>query len=173
MEHSVAYLMGMAVGIVTVVIVAIVAKVVFKKKVFSCEYDERQELIRGRAFKYGFWVMAAYFLVYGVLAEFLKFKHIGSGSLSVLGVGIGILVFAVYAIWHDAYYALTENPKRFTMLFGAIMVLNLVGGIRYIRDSNGDNGIVSVNLIFAVVFMVILLVQILKVIKEKKNKEMD
>lgn len=173
MEHSIAYLLGMVVGVAAVAVIGIIGKVVFKKRVFSCDYDERQELIRGRAFKYGFWVMAAYFLAYGLMAEFLNPKYIGTGSISILGVGIGILVFAVYAIWHDAYYALTENPKRFTMLFGALMVLNLVGGIRYIRENNGETEMISVNLIFAVVFMVILLVQVLKIIKDKKNKEMD
>lgn len=173
MEHSIAYVLGIVAGIAMVVVMGIISKVVFKKSLFSCKFDERQELVRGRAFRYGFFTMIAYFLVFGVTVEIMGRNIISVGIVCILGAAIGIMVFVVYAIWHDAYYALKENPTRFSMLFAAFMILNLIAGIRRFTDHEAGESKVSMNLIFAVVFFVILAAQLLKRIVDKKNEEMD
>lgn len=173
MGHSIAYILGMVAGIAMVAVVGIISKVVFKKSLFNCNFDERQELIRGRAFRYGFFVMVFYFFIFGMIADAMGQNIIPQEIVCVLGVSAGIVVFAVYAIWHDAYYALKENPTRFSLLFAALMVLNLIGGIRRFTDHKMDETAVSVNLIFAALFFIILAAQLVKMFVNKKDEEMD
>lgn len=172
MENSKAYLAGILVGFAAVAIAGFIAKVVFKKKIFSCEYDERQELIRGRAFKYGFLAMMVYFAVFGIGSGILDHELVPTRILCVIGIGIGLTVFAVYAIWHDAYYALKEKPTAYIVLFLAVIVLNVFAAVRFWVGHEPGVSPVSMNLIFAAVFLVILIVQLMKMAKDKKEEGM-
>ena len=135
MNKSMEYVIGFVVG---VLIAFIVLRVLFyfvektKKKAGRCEYDERQELMRGRGFKYGFFTLMIYCMLYGMLEGVLDGNMIfyeNEGTGYVVGVIIALMVFAVYCIWNEAYMANNETPATVYLLLGGVGLLNLIVGV--------------------------------------------
>ena len=77
--------------------------IMFKKDKDYSDYDERQELIRGRAFRYGFLTMAC--------------------------LMVGCLVVILYDIWQDAYWGIrqTSGSNAAIVLMVAVMVMQYLG----------------------------------------------
>lgn len=88
-------------------------------------YDERQEQARGVAYKYGFFTLAVcVFLLDTVLT---LFPWIGTEAGGFICLDLGIMVFAVTAIWKDAYLRLYEKPWEVVTMW----VLCGLGGLLY------------------------------------------
>lgn len=73
-------------------------------------YDERQEQARGVAYKYGFFALLISIWLFSQFAE--VFPWIGVEAGGFLCVDLGVTVFAVTAVWKDAYLRLYERPGR-------------------------------------------------------------
>lgn len=50
-----------------------------------------------------------------------------------VGIALAMGFFGTYCIWNDAYMNLNQNPKYVYLFLGAIMVLNLLIGIRSLQ----------------------------------------
>lgn len=140
----------------------------------TCEFDERQELIRGKAFKWGFFSYIILLTAYISLDTlgFLKWMEKATACFGIMVLGIA--VFAVYAIWHDAYYSLRENNRIYIILFAVVGILNIVGGIRGIAagDPEKMQGILGenpLNFLVGSLALLILLVTLLKQMKDKRE----
>ena len=60
-EYSIGKLVGSLVGfVIGIVLVLIVSKFANKNRKVKTEYDERQKVLRGEGYKYGFYAMAIY-----------------------------------------------------------------------------------------------------------------
>lgn len=155
MEIS-SYHWGFLAGVVVGVIILLIVCVVKKKKLGTCEFDERQQFARGKAYKYGFFTLLIYLFLYGVLHDITEY-YFGKNLVGIsLGICIGVTVFAVVSIWNNAYFSMQENPKRFVLLFALIGILNLGIGISHILhpDELVDYG--YINLFIGVMTLVIL-----------------
>lgn len=134
-------IVGFAVGIILVIIVA---KFANKNKKVKTEYDERQKLLRGEGYKYGFYAVLAYAAVTSLLG-------IANVSLpmepSVYGfsyVFVGVVVDVGYCIFHDCYWGLNNNRVKWllVMLFAAIInIITTVGAI--LNGEFFNNGMIS------------------------------
>lgn len=118
-------------GLLNVAIFIIVCAVVFftLKGQDKARYDERQEMIRNRGFKYGFYTML------GVLGCYLFLNTTDikiSATILAWGVGvIGALVACLYQILNGAYFSLTEkHPVLFGILFLIVGGANLATTIQ-------------------------------------------
>lgn len=94
----------------------------------KCNYDERQRLVRGKGFQYGFFVLligCAILTCFGsVLAQF-----IGYPIMIFFVLCLGVLTYAVYCIINDGYFALNDKPIRFHIIFIILAIVNVVLGI--------------------------------------------
>ena len=64
-KYSVSYIVGLAVGIVLVFGILIFATIRFNSdKSMKTKYDERQQLVRGLAYKYSFWTLVSLVMLY-------------------------------------------------------------------------------------------------------------
>ena len=132
LEYAMGLVFGLAVGL------GIVA-LLFKKKVLDMTFDERQELARGKAYRYGFQAMAVSIILYGILDE-----TVGEWCDTLTGnficLCIGLTVFAVTCILNDAYMSLKENPRK-------VMTLCLLAGLMNLAIgwANAANGTVIVD----------------------------
>ena len=99
-------LCGAVVGLLIVVILLRLMKTDGSSK---CKFDERQELVRGKGFQYGFFAI----MISNAVLLFMKAFEISLFSdlqvAMVLSIVIGISVFACYCIWNDGYFALNEK----------------------------------------------------------------
>ena len=118
---------GVAVGIlVGIIIVIICLKLTNKNHKVKTEYDERQLIIRGRAYRYAFYTVIIYeccMLVLGIGEITLPIKDY---MLHFGGICLGCVVLACYSIWNDVYWGLNNSPKRYIALFAATAALNMI-----------------------------------------------
>ena len=168
---KVAFVIGLAVGLLVVAICVAASK---KGGEVKNQFDERQELVRGKGFKYGFFTMMitnATLLCLHIL-EIPLFSNMEVAM--TVSIVIGVSVFASYCIWNDGYFALNENRKSLLIMFGFIGVLNLVIGIGNIFAGvimeNGAFTFRSINLFCSIVFIVVFIMLLLKQIKDGKEE---
>ncbi|WP_295729491.1 hypothetical protein [uncultured Limosilactobacillus sp.] len=92
-------------------------------------FDERQELIRGQGFKYGFWAMM---LADALLLLVTRKIPLSPPLLLLTSMFIGLWVFSVYALWNSAYFAM--NQKKIKRLSWVFLLLGVLYGIQSITD---------------------------------------
>lgn len=85
-------------------------------------YDERQELLRGRGYRAGFYTITGLELAFLVLNMGGELP-ISTDAAILLSVVLGGTVFCVYCVWNGALWAMGDTPqlKLFLMLVYAAM----------------------------------------------------
>lgn len=170
MEAVVFAALGICVGVLMVTVLSKKNKVDGKVKP---KYDERQELVRGKAFKLGFFVLLFYNFIYGVLDAVLDNMILTPLLSAVLGACISIGAYAAYGIWKDAYYTLNEKRKTMILLVGVAFFCNLLAGIGNLRTGHmikeGMLEISSACFMTAGLALFILIVTVLKQLKDQKE----
>ena len=140
-------------------------------------YDERQELERGRGFKYAFFTMLFYFLIMVFMDAAGLPLAADTSLLYCCGVLLGILVYMVYCVWHESYFALNQNMRSIMIAFGLIGLSNLL--ISLFNLLNGtlvENGRLTfriMNLLCSFLFFALFLTMLLKKIVSSKGDSAD
>lgn len=163
---------GVAVGLILVIIIRTVTK---KGDEVGCKYDERQELIRGRGFKYAFFTMLICNLVIFILRSADMLEWAGAEILVMMTTLLGVMVYACYCIWNDAYFALNEKRIHMIIILGIAGIFNLFLGLGAILDGrawqNGQLTIHSLNIYCGIMMLIIGAVMLLKKIcKDGKDE---
>lgn len=125
------FLCGMAAACFLVVLLK---KLVYKGSLFKCRYDERQQLVRGRGFQYGFFGWIFFTAGYIVLDTGFGKRYLDTSMALFLGLMIGAVIYASYAIWHEGYFSLNIYPKRFMGVMTAVTVLNIICSVHFIFE---------------------------------------
>lgn len=162
---------GRTVGaLVGFVIAFILIKVCNTNKKTKTEWDERQQLERGKAYKYGFIVAVAYMFLQG-LVPLDTLPYMNNMMVSLIGGFIAIAVFSVISIWKDANFGMNSDVKKYTVLYVVLGLFNGVIGImaavagHIVED--GELQFPFINLGIGVLF---LLIGIELVVKHNLNK---
>ena len=130
MKHSFSYMMGMLVGIV--LSVALIFGLIYllnKRLGFRREYDERQRLAQGKAYKAAFFTLLCYLAGYGIFDLLTGIRWCDSYTGAFVGVILSVTVFAIICIREDAYVSYKENPKISLVILSVIGAINLVPGL--------------------------------------------
>lgn len=124
---------GMAAGLVVGLIICIILfRYMNKDKKILTKYDERQEMARGRAYKYGFWAaMAAAAVV--MIMDVAGITLASSFTKYFFIMFVGILVQITYSIFNDAYMGINTNKKRLMIISIIAGLCNLLGVIGNIK----------------------------------------
>lgn len=172
----------MALGTVTglvlgLILFVIILKVTKKDGKIKCQYDERQELARGKGFKYGFFTIVICNTCMGFYSTSVEQSIFHPFISYIISIFVGVTVFVVYCIWKDAYISLNENRQKVLISFGLIAVANFV-----IWISNGEGidsfftkegiwfSLSSTNLFCAIIFVIIFITVLLKDILDKREE---
>lgn len=169
-------LLGIGCGIlVGFLFVAFFMKLTKKDGSMKCKFDERQEVVRGQGYKYGFFSLVIYNVAYGILADFGIADKIDVFAVMFIGIGVGILVYASYCIWNEGYISLNENPKRVMAGFVLIALFNLLIGLRNAFSGEfaetGEMGLATANIWAGVVFVILVLEILAKQISNRREAE--
>lgn len=170
-EERIGIALGLATGIgAGVLFIALL----FKKRILSCTFDERQERARGVAFKYGFFALMSAVILYGMLDMTLG-RWCDAMAGASLCLCAGITVFAVTCILKDAYLSLKENPRYIMTLFAVMSVANIALGTIHILDGDMvENGILTfrcTNLVVGLMTTVVLAVYIVNFLLGRQGQE--
>ncbi|WP_207637205.1 hypothetical protein [Eubacterium xylanophilum] len=120
---------GIAIGImVGLIIVVFVLKAINKDGKMKTEYDERQKIVRGEAYMYGF-----YALIISLVAEFMVDSAVY--DVSKLGITefvapilIGIITQVTYSIFNDGYEGINTNMTKFIVVMIVVTLINFLSG---------------------------------------------
>ncbi len=139
------------------------------------KYDERQMLKQRNAYKYAGFAMlgVAGFLLCWSLGGFPSFAK--PEVLLFLIIFFWVLVYAVCAIWNDAYFALNESRSRLIGIFVTLTLFNLLLTGITIRNgkllTDGELNFHSLSLFCGILSATIITVILLKMQKEKREQE--
>ena len=123
------------------IVVQIFKIIMFKKDKDYSGYDERQELIRGRAFRYGFLTLAFSLAAVVLWEECVGALPIEFSLLMMACLMVGCLVVILYDIWKDAYWGIRQasGSNAAIVLMVAVMVMQYLG---FQRHANAGDVIV-------------------------------
>lgn len=166
-------LAGVAVGLI---LVAIIKKCVTDKGRASMQkYDERQQIVRGRAYRMSFYILMGYVFITGVLQETSINIPVEPLMITVIGIILVCTCLAIYLTRHDAYFTLRENPKKVLIACIGIGFLNILLGIANL-DRIIVDGVLTAsasNFVCALAVFVIAVYALLYMKKHKLDEESD
>lgn len=140
-------------------------------------YDERQQLEKGRGFRYAFLTTLVYLLLSANLQVVGLSLPCDPSLLYTMGGILGVVVYAVYCIWHESYFALNQKRKTLLFCFALIGLVNLVIAIcSMINGSMYQNGRITfraLNLICAIMFLILFAAMCLKMLVNKRAKNTE
>ena len=154
-------------------LVVLILALVTKGSSLRERYDERQELERGRGFKYAFFTMLVYFpgMVFMDAADLPLAAD--TSLLYCCGILLGILVYMVYCIWHESYFALNQNMRSVMIAFGLIGLSNfLIGLFNLLNGTLVENGRLTfriANPLCSLLFFALFLTMLIKKIVSSKS----
>ncbi len=117
--------LGLGFGIVIgLVLAALALRLINKNHRIKTEYDEMQQAIRSRGYKYAFY---AVLIVEALLCITATAFTLPAEPLVIhfIPIFVGVAVQGVYCIWKGAYVGLNTNMKRYGLLCAACILLNL------------------------------------------------
>ena len=127
----------------------------------NCDFDERQELLRGKAYQHAFLTVGGYTALYSMLVLFSERQFMEDGVSTLIAFFLGITVFAVECIWRDAFFTARNRPVAYVILIALNVVLQGVSGVEKLQKGlvvrNGLLTMDCVQLLCGVTFLVILL----------------
>lgn len=144
-----------------IILAIVIAIVIFGSNTKKKNYDERQELIRGRGYKYGFIAVVIAALV--VLNLDLFDIKISINAAVIVPLYVGVFVISIYDIINHAYFG--TNEKRQLSVGIIFLIVGVLDGYltwqSWIVDKNLMENITSILLsgYFLVVGVVILCVK--------------
>lgn len=170
------YIAGFIVGLLLVVLVKFLFDRRKTEQKKACDYDERQQLARGEAFKYGFFTLLAWVVFTSVICEDGMPQWCSLLVLNMTGVGLALLVFGCYCIAKDAYMSLREKPLSMYIVTGVAGFSNLGVALHHFGEQgglfeDGKLGLSMVNLILGIVFIVLLAVFFAKMRQNQEETE--
>lgn len=174
MERVIGRIAGLAVGVIVGLVICIIAfHKMNKNGKVKTEYDERQNEIRGKGYRVGYWAEAIYFVILMIL-EMVE-VNIPAEKMVVYfaGLVVGIVAMCCYCIWNGAYFGLNNDVKKWTIFFVFFTIFNLaIGFMSYIHGTLVVDGIVgagAINLLCGFMLLIVLIVYLAKGIVDAKE----
>jgi hypothetical protein len=170
------YILGFATGII---LVAIATAVFVKKFKIHSEFDERQRLLRYRAYQVAFWVLVAYTCINSFLSSGVGIAWADDFTGTFTGVCIAITVFVVICIRNDAYFAVNQKPRFYFILFCVLVAVNLALGLFNMFDRDTEfitDGLLNfhaMSFVVVVMFIAILTALSAQRLKAKAQSETE
>ena len=151
---------------ITAVLCVCIFKFANKDGKIKTEYDERQKIVRGRAYMYAFYseliVQALIMLIFMTGVEL----PIEDYALLFIGIILGCMVLCAYCIWNDVYWGLNNDHRRYHIIFIAGIAINaidiVIAAISGTLIQNGKIGICILNIIVLIMLVAIYIEMFIK-----------
>ena len=149
--------------------IVLIAAVVYelKRTLKYTNFDERQQIVRGRAFKYAYYT-AMIFAAVIIVLEAGGTTIMSAVVFAGLQLYLSFIVFVSYCIFKDAYFTVSEkSAKGYALMLAGLGIINLVGGI--IQAGKGhvmENGMLTKDCLGLVVGVSFLFIAVEFVVKK-------
>ena len=130
----------------------------------------------GKGYKYGFYGILFYNAFYAAAGSWLGSSLFEPGPAAFMNICIGLIIFAAYCIWNDAYFALNYRSSRYIVLLIVLAVINYGAGIGFLLVGVPmiENGLLTTsatNFMCAVLLTIILLLLLIRKLVPVKGEE--
>lgn len=159
--------------VIAVAIAAIFALAARRSKKNDKQFDERQQLARGSAFRLAFKALVIYLAGYSILCAIFERGLMEPGVEGMFGVFLSLTFFAVDCILHDAFFQIGQNGRSYLILCAVIVLVSGLNAARHLRA--GDliaNGMLTFEALLpfeALCFLAIGAAVIVKLRREKRE----
>ena len=170
--ENISYVVGFATGFIIVLVIALIIRKTAKKKGWSDDFDERQQIARGKAYKSGLFTTLIATSIFAVLYAAFEGKlpvEISFVTVLFTILILGVLVFAIQSIWTDSYVSFRNKPTSNLVLFIILSVLQI--GMYFLKTKDGEMG--TSCLIVGIALGIIAINMVIKMIYDKQHKEDD
>ena len=141
------------------VIIGLVVGKLAGEKLGKAEFDERQQLARGKAYKAGFYTLLAGLLAVYLLPIFTEWQPKDTALLPFMAICVGVTVFACVAVANDAYLGIRQNPRVMLLVLGIVAAGTLLAGFSAMESVGFADGVTvenSMNFIIAAMGLIVL-----------------
>ncbi len=162
---------------IAAVIVVCILKYANRDGKVRTEYDERQKAVRGKAYRYAFYteiisqVVIMWILMMGIELPVEEY------ALIFIGVILGCIVLCAYCIWHDVYWGMNNDHRRFYIIFVVATILNafpvVAGALRGTLIENGKIGMPLLNIAVLVMMAAVFIELFIKSMMDKKAEKTE
>lgn len=161
-------------GVVVGIIISIIfIKICNKNGKITTEYDERQEAIRGRGFKYAMysaWIMIGIYIVFEIGEVNI---HMENGLVLFTILVISLMIQVSHSIWNDAYFGRNNSTRKYVIIFIVLTLINALAAVRFGMENmlvvDGMLTTKAINAECALIFVIIGIEYALKGIAENKE----
>jgi hypothetical protein len=163
------WVLGFCCGFIAIVIVTLIIANIKKKKNTYTEYDERQILARGKAYKSAFLVLVGYIIA----CALVNVLEINWAELSVqmfIGLFLSTAVFVGVSIFNDAYFTSNKGRKSLLGSLGFVAGAECLG-IAFDNKTFVTNGIANLDIIPIIVMIWAISIFVMVVIKTIIDKK--
>lgn len=170
------YLFSIYLPIIIFAVILLFAFALRKARGNVAEYDERQLVIRGKGYQYGFLTSLIYMFIIVYLDYTNLLDNISTTVVIMVGIFLSLLVFAGYCIIKDAFLSLTQNRKHYMILCCVIVIIDALNVFIAISENKViQNGAINSNILIngltGLLFAIMLVLLIIKNIISKADAE--
>ncbi len=150
---SISWIAGFVVGLLLVALIALL----LRKKLGGGDYDERQQLLRGQAYRQAFIVVLLLTVLYCVIVA-VGGPVMEDGVAAAVICLIGIGVFAVECVLRDAFFTVRTKPAVYLVICAAVVVSQGLNTWSHIKDGElMNNGLLTFDVVSPVCGVIFLL----------------
>lgn len=175
MNYNIGFVIGTVAGVlIGVGLLCVILIFTTKNHAIKREYDERQELVRGKGYKYGFITMLIANMTLGYISLFFDKPIMDTCFSMFLSIGLGGLVNIHYCIWKEGYFSLNEKPKVFITIMLVLAVLQYISFAGSLKEGIIVDGMITyraTSLVVAVLLTFTLVDLLAKSISQKREDD--
>ena len=170
-----AYNIGILVGIAVALGIWAIIAAFNKKRGKPGEFDERQQLIRGKAYQHAFIAVMLFSALYGLAVMMVEHPLMVDGLSALVAMFVGVVVFAVESIARDAFFTAKNRPKSYIILYVAVIFSQIVNAVGNIREGGFvQDGVLTMKvlpIVCAAVFAIVLAAILVKAAQPPKEDD--
>lgn len=172
---STAWYVGFLVGILVVAIIVALRRAFSRRRGETPgEYDERQQVQRGRAAQHAYMTLLILLCINGVASGTMDVRWAEPGVDSFLCMFISVAVFVVECIRRDAYFTVSQTPRSGIFIFVLVTLCQVPATIMHALDGDflkdGRLTLAIINPACMVLFAVVLITVLIKLRRDKAGE---
>ena len=155
----------------TILLISLIGK---KRHSQDREYDEREQQVRGEAYRNAFTAILLFVCFHVLALVFLGHPPMADGVSSLFSFFLGVAVFAVYCIRHNAFKTIRTDKgfRSYSILLGIVVAINTWTGILSARAGNLiEDGILQTPITSFACALCFLAVLITMFLQRAKNRQ--
>lgn len=174
--HNTARMIGIAVGImIGLIICLILFRVMNKDGKIKTQYDEMQQITRGKGYKYAFYAILICEAILIPLSVGNVRLPLDNACLHFLIIFIGVIIHITYFIFKDAYVGLNTNMKRFMIIMVVASVINFTSAFAAFKDGemmiDGQFQSPFINLLCGLLFVILAIELLIKKTIDNRSED--